>query len=93
MRVSAAREAVTLAFEAHEEHFASHVFEGGEKLFGLFDIAAHIAIAVDNEQGCMNVPHIGDGRHMPVPFGLFVGCAFQVIDGELPADVAAAEEG
>src|SRR5579863_7567584 len=41
----------------------------------------------------MNVLDVGDGRHAPVPFGFFVGRAFQVIGGELPADVAAAKEG
>jgi len=93
MRVAAARQAVALALEAHEEYFATHVFEGGEELFGLLDIAARVAFAVDDEQGRMNVSHVGDGRHVAVPFGFFVGRAFQVIDGEFPADVAAAEEG
>lgn len=93
MRVAAAGEAVTLAFEVYEEYFAAHVFEGSEELFGLFDVAARVAFAVDDEQRRVNVPHVGDGGHMAVPFGFFVGRAFQVIDGELPADVAAAEEG
>ncbi len=84
---------MTLALEAHEEYFVAQVFEGGEELLGLLDVAAQIAFAVDDEQGRMNVPHVGDGRHVPVQFGFFAGRAFQVIDGELPADVAAAEEG
>ncbi len=46
--VAVAREAVVLAFEAHEEYFAAQVFEGGEQLLGLFYAATQVAFAVND---------------------------------------------
>src|SRR2546421_4449345 len=93
MGMPAARKPVTLALEAHEEDFAAHVFQGGEQLLRLFDVTAQVAFTVDDQQRGGNVLHIGYGRHALVTRGVFVGRTLQVIDGEFPADVAAAKEG
>src|SRR5258706_12917972 len=90
--MTTAGESMALPLEAHEQHFASHVFEGGKHLLPLLDIAAQITFAVNDEQWSVNVFYIGDRRHATVAFGIIPGRNLHVIDCKFAADIAAAEK-
>src|SRR5258708_34988790 len=67
--VPVAREAVMLAFEAHEQHLTIQVFQGGKKLLRLLYVAAQVAFAVNDQQRGVYVLYIGDRRHAHIAFG------------------------
>src|SRR5579863_314431 len=84
-------EAVALAFETHEEDFAAQVFEGGEKLFRLLDVAAQILLAVDDEQGRLDIFDVLEGRVLHITIKAIPRCRLKFIIGKSPAEVATAE--
>src|SRR6266852_868091 len=83
---------MALAFEADEEYLASQVFQGGKKLLVLLYVATQVVCAVDDQQGGVYLLDIGYGGHAHVAFGIIPGRYLHVVVGEVPADVAAAEE-
>src|SRR5260370_27679712 len=61
-RMAATREVVRLLLEAHEPGLAAQVFERGEQLLTLADRAAQIVVAVQDQERCVDVGHVGDRR-------------------------------
>src|SRR5260370_33444711 len=89
--MTATREAVTLAFKAHEQNFTTQVFQGCKELLCLFDVTAQILFAMQYQQWCVHVLHICNRRHAPVTFYIVPGCCIQLVVGKDPAKVARAE--
>src|SRR5260370_41073825 len=89
--MAASREAVALTFEAHELNFTSEVLQSGKELLRLLDIATQILFAVEYQQGRMYVLHVGNRREAHVGLKVVPGRRLQLVIGEDPAKVAAAE--
>src|SRR5438876_4689510 len=89
--MTATREAMTLAFKAHEQDFTTQVLQGCKELLCLLDVAPQILFTMQYQQGCVHLLHVSDRRHAPVTFYIVPRRRIQLIVGKDPANVARAE--
>ncbi len=84
---------MALTLETHKAYFATQVLEGGEELLRLLDIAAQILLAVNNEQGSLDIFHVLDRRLLHITVKIVPRGRLKLIIGKSPAEVATAEVG
>src|SRR5262245_61248577 len=65
-RLAAPRQLVVLAGKAHEPHLTPHLLQGRKELLRLFNRAAQVLFAVQEQQRRTDVLHVGNGRVAPV---------------------------
>ena len=81
------RELVPLARKADELRFLAEALERDEKLFGLFDRAAVVLVAVEDQQRRRDVRGVFERALVPKPLQIVPGVAADLLFGKIVADV------